>query len=504
MAARENQGYLIAVIVLVLLTLVLALVAFLGVQKAYEQAEAAEAVEAKLNVARQIAKAEGLKGNALKGIIGLGVTPAEINKAIQDLQVLSTNRDLAEADKKHIGDILTEVRKAKEAYDLETGGRIQSGDDDAAKVATLLSRITDLTALVDRIRKDYKNESRRASDAAEAAEKDIERAEKTLKSREEELLAVKQNASEAAAAALVKETTLTEEVEANKKAIAEVTRKSEEAAQQAAAMIREQKNQITVIEEENVNLKTTLNQLTRESFENSDGKVVRVAISADTVFIDIGRADGLTANRTFSVYDQAVTDFKNATPKAMIEVVRVGDFRSEARVISQNLVDPILRNDHILTATWDPGFMVKFALAGRFDLDGDRFDDTEKLIRMIERNGGEVVVSHDLKGKITGEMSPEVRYLVKGNAELIGGQDDDPDAGEILNVVRDLESAALKNTVQVIDLQKLLNRMGVRARPKTSQLDFPPGGFVPRQPGGSTTRQPAGSDTRQPAGSATR
>ena len=36
MAARENQGYLIAVIVLVLLALILALVAFLGIQKAYE------------------------------------------------------------------------------------------------------------------------------------------------------------------------------------------------------------------------------------------------------------------------------------------------------------------------------------------------------------------------------------------------------------------------------------------------------------------------------------
>ena len=130
-------------------------------------------------------------------------------------------------------------------------------------------------------------------------------------------------------------------------------------------------------------------------------------------------------------------------------------------------------------------------------------------MRMIERNGGEVVVSHDRKGNITGEISSDVRYLVKGNKPLIGGQDDDPDAGQILIATRELEAAAVKNTIQVIDLQKLLNRMGVRAQPKTKQLDFPPGGFPERrQPGGSATRgsdtRPTGSGTRQPAGSTSR
>ena len=94
--------------------------------------------------------------------------------------------------------------------------------------------------------------------------------------------------------------------------------------------------------------------------------------------------------------------------------------------------------------------------------------------------------------------------MVTGNAELIGGQEDDPDAGAILNAVRAMEADAEKNTVQIIDLQKLLNRIGVRAQPKTTQLDFPPGGFQPRQPGGSGTRPLDGSDTRQPAGSGTR
>ena len=503
MAARENQGYLIAVIILVLLTLVLALVAFLGIQKAYEQAETAQASDAKLKAALKIARAEGLKSEALKAAIGdLGAAPLEIKKAIQDLQSLSTSSDLTDSDKKIVGDILSEVREAKEVYDQQTGGKISNGDD-ATKVETFVSRITDLTALVDRIRKDYKIEGLRATEAARAAAEDIARAEETLKSTIAEMENLNQKLNEEKAASLVKENTLKEEVEKNKKAIQEVTRKSEEAASQAAAVIQAAKNQIELITVENVTLKKTLNEITTEVFDHADGKVIRVASGLGTVFIDIGRADGLTSNRSFSVYDQAVTDFENATPKAKVEVVRVDTFRSECRVIDENVVDPILRGDHVLTATWDPGFSVKFALAGRFDLDGDSFDDTEKLIRMIERNGGEVIASHDQNGKVSGEITSEIRYLVKGNKALIGGQEGDPDTGQILNAMRSMEAAALKNTVQVIDLQKLLNRMGVRAQPKTKQLDFPAGGFPERRPGGSTTRQ-AGSDTRQPAGSGTR
>ena len=503
MAARENQGYLIAVIILVLLTLVSALVAFLGIQKAYEQAEVAEASDGKLKVALEIAKAEGLKGEAYKAVIGdLGAAPPEINKAIQDLQALSTNSALTDADKKLVEDILAEVRTVKDVYDQETGSRID--DDQGAKVETLRSRIADLIALVDRIRKDFKNEGRRADDAKRDAEAKVNSLEETLASTRAEMDKLNQKVVQQAAEALVNENKLKEEARLNKEAFQEAEKKGRDAVQQANTIINNKENQVALLEEENKNLKRTLNQLTREVFDHADGKVIRVASGLGRVFIDIGGNDGLTGNRTFTVYDRSVTDFKTATSKATIEVINVNPFRSEARVTSENVVDPILPGDHVLTATWDPGFSVKYALAGRFDLDNDGFDDTEKLIRMIERNGGEVIASHDRQGKINGKVTPEVRYLVTGNAELIGGQEDDPDAGAILNAVRAMEADAEKNTVQIIDLQKLLNRIGVRAQPKTTQLDFPPGGFQPRQPGGSGTRPLDGSDTRQPAGSGTR
>ena len=500
MAARENQGYLIAVIVLVLLALILALVAFLGIQKAYEQAELAQASDAKHKATLLLAKAEGLKAEALKAIIGdLGTAPSELGKTINDLQQISGNSALSDAEKKLVDDIIAEVRTAQEVYRVETQAPI-SGDEDAT-LATLRSRIADLTSLVDRMRKDYTIQVRQTDEAARDAKSKIAQAEETLASTIKEMENLNEKLIAEKAASLQKENILKEEVNQSKQAIAAVTRRSEEAAQQAAALLREAKNQVALLESDNVNLKTQLNQFTNEVFDRADGQIVRVASPTDTVYVNIGRAHGLTNNSTFSVYDQSVTDFESATPKGRIEVIRVENFQAVARIADENIVDPISRGDHILTPTWDPGFTVKLALAGRFDMDGDGHDDTNRLIQLIRRNGGEVVASHDAEGNLKGEISPEVRFLVLSTDALIS-TDDDPNAGRILSAVQSMEAAAIKNTVQVIDLQKLLNRMGVRAQPKTKQIDFPNGGFVPRQPSGSSSR-PSGSSTK-PAGSSTR
>ena len=492
MAARENQGYLIAVIILVLLSLVLALVAFLGVQKAYEQADAAASTESKLKVSRLIADAEALKGEALKAVIGFGPAPSEIDAAINNLGQISSNQALSEADKKIVNDIVAEVREAKEIYDAETSGKVTPEDGDVA-VATLRTRITGLTTLVGQMRNDFAVQVRTAEEAEATAKRDIEEAKKAQLKAEETQEELKKKLEAEKELARENQARLQEEVDKGKDAIVMLGKQASDAALKAAEEISVAENQAKELLADNITLKRKLSRYTNKAYDYADGQIVRVAPRLDTAFIDIGRADGLTNNRTFSVYDNSVTDFKNGTKKGDIEVVRVFEFRSEARIIDENPVDPILPGDHILTPSWDPGFTIQFALSGRFDLDGDRFDDTEKLVRLIEQNGGKVVARHDEKGNITGKITPEVRYLVEGNEALVGGQDDDPDAGKILTAIRKLNAEAEENTVQVIDLQKLLNRLGVPAQSKTKQLDFSPGGFVKRQPGeirdsGSSTR----------------
>ena len=72
---------------------------------------------------------------------------------------------------------------------------------------------------------------------------------------------------------------------------------------------------------------------------------------------------------------------------------------------------------------------------------------------------------------------------------------------EIAKAMKEFEGQADRNTVQVISLNKLLNRMGVRGKPRIETLDGRiKDGFAPRSPGGSDSRNSdgSGSSTRFP------
>ena len=96
MAARENQGYLIAVIILVLLTLVLALAAFLGLSKASENATSRLVAEHKLDVSKALSDAYQAKARILEALVGdFGPSVAEVETDLQTLSGLAANRNLS-------------------------------------------------------------------------------------------------------------------------------------------------------------------------------------------------------------------------------------------------------------------------------------------------------------------------------------------------------------------------------------------------------------------------
>lgn len=240
-------------------------------------------------------------------------------------------------------------------------------------------------------------------------------------------------------------------------------------------------NQIVDFEQQNKSLKNKINVYEREVFDKPDGQVLNVAAGTNTVYLDLGRLDGLTDNRSFAIYDRSVTDFEKNREKATVEVINVMDHQAEARVTSEDPSNPILPGDYVLTATWDPGYAVPIALTGKFDLDNDGSSDLKKLIQMIKRNGGEVVAWHDEAGNINGEIDSSVRYLVVGDSPDIG-----PDANpNVVRAIQTMTAQAEDNTVQIINLQKLLNRMGVRAKPKLEKLDGRTGEFQTRSPSDS-------------------
>jgi len=123
-------------------------------------------------------------------------------------------------------------------------------------------------------------------------------------------------------------------------------------------------------------------------------------------------------------------------------------------------------------------------------LDNDGFDDSNKLKQMIKLNGGDVRVSHDEQGNIDGTVDPSIRYLVLGTAPVEG-----PEANpEVVEAMKIMEEQARLSTVQVIDLRKLLNWMGVHGRAKLEKIGGDPGEeFQTRSPEGSQSRDGSGS-----------
>lgn len=138
-----------------------------------------------------------------------------------------------------------------------------------------------------------------------------------------------------------------------------------------------------------------------------DGRIDAVDRAANEVVLSIGRQNKVVLGMTFAVYSNA-TDIRvdeqtgeYAPGKAALEVVRVEQGFSRARIISSSEGNPIIRGDVIANAVYDPNKTYKFVVDGLFDINGDgratRFERDE-LAALIERWGGTVV------DEVTGDL----------------------------------------------------------------------------------------------------
>jgi len=184
-----------------------------------------------------------------------------------------------------------------------------------------------------------------------------------------------------------------------------------------------------------------------------------------TVWIDLGRADALNRQTSFSVYASDASDVKKAAKKGSVEVTQIlGDHLAEARISNDVLNDPILPGDKIFTPIWSPGEQRHFAIAGFIDIDGDGQSDLRYVLDLIRMNGGVVDAYVDEAAKdkpVVGKITVNTRYLVQGAAPTETKADS-------LNVKRfsELVGAAERLGVQKIPVATLLEMMGSPAQPK--------------------------------------
>jgi hypothetical protein len=219
------------------------------------------------------------------------------------------------------------------------------------------------------------------------------------------------------------------------------------------------------------------------SFEIADGRISWVNQNG-TVWINLGTADSLRRQVTFSVYDSDQHDAAKATKKGSIEVTRLlGEHMAEAKITEDDATNPILTGDQIYSQVWHRGKQLHFALTGFIDFDDDGKSDMQLARELIEMNGGVVDAYLDDQGKVQGDITANTRYLVLG---------DIPESAIQVNLQAGYHSMSQLSSqlgVESITLPQFLAQMGYRPKDRMVQLgtgataqDFPPRreGDVPR------------------------
>jgi hypothetical protein len=162
-------------------------------------------------------------------------------------------------------------------------------------------------------------------------------------------------------------------------------------------------------------LVTEVDRLTGKTYAVDDGTIRAIDQRTRTVFIDVGRLDGLRPMITFTIHPAGLKPTDDHATKAKIEVSRIlGDHLAEARILDDSMKDPIVPGDKLFTPLWDPGRPEHFAIAGKIDLDGDDSDDRDRLKTIIELNGGVLDAELEADGNVKGRMGVDTRYLVLG------------------------------------------------------------------------------------------
>ncbi len=286
---------------------------------------------------------------------------------------------------------------------------------------------------------------------------------------------------------------------------ARMTTENESYQQKLAELNTQHDEAMAALETEKTDLETQIVKLERSVEElrlglpevdqfaqPADGRITGINQAQGTVWIDLGDADGLRPQVTFSIADQGLDDAAASEKKGSIEVVRIlGPHMAEAKVTSDEATNPLLPGDRIYSQVWDRGRQVGFGIAGFIDLNDDGKDDLDKLKSIIAASGGAVDASPDATGAKQGNMKVSTRYLIQGEFP------NDTRRGAWRDSWKNLDEEAEQLGIEKIALDEFLSLMGWQSEARSVPMDanaraedFPPtalGQELPRktgQPGG--------------------
>jgi hypothetical protein len=140
-----------------------------------------------------------------------------------------------------------------------------------------------------------------------------------------------------------------------------------------------------------------------------DAQVIDTDPANEQVFINRGRNDRIVLGMTFEVYDDDASISVNPQTgllprgKASVKVVKVGETTSTCKITRSVRGRPVVRNDVLANAVYDPERKFKFLIHSKFDVDGDGRPseaEAEYLRSLVVEWGGEVVFGDQLPGDL--------------------------------------------------------------------------------------------------------
>ena len=127
-----------------------------------------------------------------------------------------------------------------------------------------------------------------------------------------------------------------------------------------------------------------------------DATVLAINPVAREISIDRGRRDNVVLGLTFEVYNIGTSLRPDAegnfpTGKASVEITRIDESTSRARVVRQTRGNPIIEGDLLVNPLYDPDKTYVFTIFGNFDTNGDGVatpQEAGEIRALIESWGG--------------------------------------------------------------------------------------------------------------------
>ena len=217
------------------------------------------------------------------------------------------------------------------------------------------------------------------------------------------------------------------------------------------------------------------NETLRAEFEGAlvDAHVIGINAPSNEVYLDRGRADRVVLGMTFEVYDDAgairVDPATGEYPqgKSTVEVIRLSENSSTARILRERRGSPIVNNDVLANAIYDPNKTYAFAVYGNFDTNGDGIatrQEAQDIRGLIEGWGGRVM----------DEVSGDTDFLVLGVKPLLPPEPKTGDPIEVIKNYLDLSQDAARydqlfetagqTGIPVLNQNRLYTLTGLHAR----------------------------------------